>query len=475
MRAFGFELKQAARRVFTWKQTGAVLIPAIGLALATIMFAVGWGYSALSLPYRDAGQLVRVGYVPPGSTPTSILLNGSYDPFYEWQERKDVFTDVAASRRMTDLWMRMRVHTDNGSVSLDIREVTANFFDVLGVSFPGIQAWKADANVKNPKTVVFMHNTGVGKFGFGNESMGKFFPAQEGGGIIASGLLPKNFILPIIDGSNDSDYAFTPMELRPGDQGAVSESKLPDGSVSRSSRDPLTVFARLAPGVTPQLAEQMLAGTSGGVYITPSGDGRLSVMPITEIITGPSKPIVRYAWALCALILVLCAANLGGILLARCTYRLREYAMRSALGAGLSNLVRTLLLEIMGIAVIAALIAAAIARAAMPAIADRVPIRLESFGKPVFEFEAIVFLIAATAAVMLTSVVPSVVVLIRNHFKGFSQGILAVFRSHRALRISLTASQAAVATLLLCISWMTVRGYSDIFFRDTGVDAKARV
>ena len=47
MKIVGFELKQSARRVFTWKHTGAILIPAISLALATIMFAVGWSYSSL--------------------------------------------------------------------------------------------------------------------------------------------------------------------------------------------------------------------------------------------------------------------------------------------------------------------------------------------------------------------------------------------------------------------------------------------
>jgi len=102
-----------------------------------------------------------------------------------------------------------------------------------------------------------------------------------------------------------------------------------------------------------------------------------------------------------ALILVLCAANLGGILLTRTTYRLREYALRAALGASLSNLVRTLLLEICGIAVIAALVAAYAAWIAMPYIADRVPVILNAFGRPVFEWEAVIFIISATAAVML--------------------------------------------------------------------------
>ena len=478
MKAVGFELKQAARRVFTWKQTGAIMIPAIGLALATIMFAVGWSYSSLSLPYKDAGKLVVVKLNSiPGVTVNRAQLDGDYSPLFAWKERKDVFIDVAAARRMTDLWMFMTVNSNKGGVSLDIREVTTNFFDMLGVSFPGIQAWKEAANVKNPKTVVFPYKTGADKFGF--ESMGEFFPAQErgGGGIIASGILPRNFILPITTVSAGDDYAFTPMELRPGDHGNIQKSRnLDDGTSSESARDPITIFARLAPGVTPQTAERKLAGNSDGVYTNSLGEkGRISISPIRDIIASPSKPIVRYAWALCALILVLCAANLGGILLARCTYRLREYALCAALGATLSNLVRTLLLELCGIAAIAALIASHIARTAMPYIADRVPVRLEAFGRPVFNRETMIFLIAAAAAVMFASAASSIAVMVRHYYKGFTQGILAVFRSHRALRISLTAGQTAIATLLLCISWITVRGYSDIFFRDTGVDKEVRV
>jgi len=125
MSVSGFELKQAARRVFTWRQAGSIAIPAIGLALATIMFAVGWGYSSLSLPFKDADQLVRVGYVFPNYTGDDAgRLDADYSPFFEWKERKDVFTDVAAERRMSDLWMFMTVRSDSGSVRLDLREVT---------------------------------------------------------------------------------------------------------------------------------------------------------------------------------------------------------------------------------------------------------------------------------------------------------------------------------------------------------------
>jgi len=415
---------------------------------------------------------VKVGYIymDGGYYPQSL---DDYQPFFEWQERRDVFTDVAATRYITDL-RGMTVKTGKGSVQLGVREVTTNFFDTLGVTFPGIQAWKEAANVKNPKTVVFTHKTGFGKFGY--ESMGKLFPAhEEGYSIIASGILPENFVLPGADDYGD-ECTFTPMELRPGDNNVITESRRLADRVLYSSHDPLTVYARLAPGVTPRLAEQMLAGTSGGAYTNANGDKmRLRIMPISDIITMPYRSSVRYAWAMCALLMVLCAANLGGILLTRCTYRLREYAVRSALGATLSNLVRTLLLELFGIAVIAALIAAAIAQNAMPLVADRVPVSLGAFGRPVFGLHTAAFLVIATAAIMLASAAPSISALVRNYYKGFSQGIFAVFLSHRTLRISLTAGQTAIATLLVCISWMTVRGYSDIFFRDTGVNTDVRV
>jgi hypothetical protein len=74
------------------------------------MFAVGWSYSSLSLPYKDADRLVMVGYVivpQTGATAASGLrvrppgLSGDIQPFFDWKERKDVFT--CNSRRLFQL------------------------------------------------------------------------------------------------------------------------------------------------------------------------------------------------------------------------------------------------------------------------------------------------------------------------------------------------------------------------------------
>jgi hypothetical protein len=283
--------------------------------------------------------------------------------------------------------------------------------------------------------------------------------------------LPPDFVLPYAD-DWVNHLALTPAELKPDE----------------SSRNTLFVIGRLVPGVSPQLAEKFLVSTYGSertpdfkAMIHPSliervGTSgikeRLEIKPVTDIITRPFKTAVRGAWALCALILALCAANLAGIFLARCTWQLREYAMRSALGARFSDLVRMLLLEVAALSALAAIAAAAIAYGAIPAVAEKVPLKSVMFGRPVFSWETVVFLIAATLVIAVVSAVPAIAVIIRHYRKDFSQGQIAVFHNHRIPRILLTGSQAAIAVLLLCLCYMTSRGYLDMF---SGSDSNVRV
>ena len=478
MSAFGFELKQAARRVFTWKQTGSVLIPAIGLALATIMFAVGWGYSSLSLPFKDADQLVAVGFgqiddsVMPGSAISNVLtLSDDYRTFFDWKERKDIFVDIAAIRPFVRSFVgdALVVKAPNGNVKLEPLEATVNFFDVLGVSFPGIQTWKASSGLQNPLPMALLYKTGVNDFAL--PEIGREFQTHDGGRIVVSGVLPANFVSPI---GLSYENSFIPFDPKPGDK-SVAPYTASYGEIEIDIA--LNVIGRLAPGVTPQLAEQMLVSVTsiGREGFRGENYGRLTVWPLTDIIAKSSKPVVWGAWALGALTLLLCTANLAGLLLARCVYRLREYAMRSALGARFSDLLRMMLAELFLLSTLAALIAAAIAYGAIPAVAERIPINPAAFGKPVFGAEAVVFLIIATLVVAIGGGLFAAAALARSYYKGFSHGIFAVFHSHRLARIMLTAGQTAIATILLSLSWMTVRGYIDLFSSDPIVDTDARI
>ena len=106
---------------------------------------------------------------------------------------------------------------------------------------------------------------------------------------MVNGILPENFVS-LTDG-----HAFVPIGIRPGAQ-----VKTETGDVIGYDSG-LWVYARIAPGITPRLAEQMLSAGTSGVYtnaVVPPP--RLKVLPLVDGIVARSRPIVFAAWAMCA-------------------------------------------------------------------------------------------------------------------------------------------------------------------------------
>jgi len=445
------EWRQICRRVFSWQQAGVFLIMSVGLTFATVMFAIGHGYSSHSLPYKDTERLVMVGYLNEKTIPRLPLLYLYTQPLHEWRERSDLFADIAAFGGRGS-W---RLNTENGNISLHGYQVTPNFFDVFGVWFPELEGWKRAGGTRDLPAVLLTH--GVGARNFGPEAMGRLYRAQEGGGIIVGGILPANFAFPD--------------EIAAGDAREGGITAVP---VEEMNASVLRVIGRLAPGITPQIVEQSLSAgpdTAAGAAVF----GKLVVIPLTDIMTESSRPIVWGSWALGGLVLILCAANLSGILLVRCSYRLREYSLRAALGAVFIDLARLLLMELAALSILAAGAAWFAGRAIVSVVGGMVPVKYLSFGRPVFGFEETVFLITGAVAAALLGALFSLVVIGRNYRRGFSMGQLAVFHSQRWTRMLLTTGQVAIAMLLLSLSYMAVCGYMDIFTRDVGVDTSTRV
>ena len=438
------EIKQTCRRIFSLRQIGTFLILFTGLALATIMFSIGYGYSSASLPYKDAKHLVAIGRQ---NNSNSIPYLPNSKPFFEWKEQKNLFTDMTIFVNHG----QFRIRTPNGNRSIGGIEATTSFFDVLGVSFPGLEEWKRSVGTPKLDTVVFTHKIGIKEFGY--SSIGQLYTTLEGSGIIVGGILPANFALP----REDSTGSTRESGIMPVSEGSFSSG---------------TVIARLAPGITPQIAEQVLNSK-------PDEDavfwGKIVVKPLQNIMAESSRSIVWGSWGLSGLVLILCSANLSGILLVRCNYKLREYAIRTAHGARFFDLIRLLLMELTSLSVIAAIAAWVVGRAVITVVGNEVPIKYLSFGRPVFGMETVIFLIIGTVVVISLSASFTIVVIGRNYWQGFSRRQWEVFHSHRWMRMLFTVGQTAIATLLLSVSYMAIRGYLDMFNKNIGVDANVRV
>lgn len=125
-----------------------------------------------------------------------------------------------------------------------------------------------------------------------------------------------------------------------------------------------SAVVRLRPGVAPaQLGAALYANMLselrrlGGAKYAASSGWSVYVGPLTEYAAGPLRRPLYLLLAVVGLLLLIAAANVAGLLLARASARSREFAIRTALGASPMRMVRQLLVET-GVLAVAACVAA---------------------------------------------------------------------------------------------------------------------
>jgi len=431
----------------------AIATLAIGIGAGTVVFTFAGAVLLRPLPYERPDELVRVFETNPLRRWTRNIASPAN--YADWRAENVVFVDMAAYEQ----------YFNEGSGASDVfltgygdpqplksLGVTGNLFQVLGAQ-PLLGRTFTDEETFAGKARVVILSYGLWQSAFAGD------PAIIGRSISLSGatcevvgVMPREFFFPGRDVHVWIPVAYSPNifknSRRPHWLGVIARRK-PDVTLAQAGAD----MDRVARALEEQYPD---TNTRMGVHLEPF-QGSLAF---------ESRPALLMLSASVGLLFLIVCANIANLQLGRAIARGRELAIRRALGASRTRLVRQLLIESLVLSVAGGafgfaltwLARAALARLAAPSLPPFAEIRLD---RAVALFAAALSL----SAPIVFGIMPA---LTSSRPGQLSDRTASAARDATLLRNALVAAEVALSIILVVGSVLLVRSLVQLGRVDPG-------
>ncbi|MEO8451151.1 MAG: ABC transporter permease [Gemmatimonadota bacterium] len=464
VRAYGWEnevgavladLRYGARRLRAAPGFTAitVLTLAIGIGGTTAIFSAVNPILFESLPYPHAGRMVSILEMHGNGSRS----DGTFALFREFAERSRSFDAIAVFKP----WQPTVTGADQPE-RFEGQRVSAGYFRVLGiVPIMGRDFDPSDDRRNGPNVVILSDALWRRRFAGDHGIVGRQIRLDDNLYTVI-GVMPSGFENVLAPGAG----VWAPLQYDP--------SLPPQG---REWGHHLRTIGLLRPGTG-------VAGASGEVNLlgravlaaqhpeTYDPNTQFGVASLHDELMRGVKPALLAILGAVMLVLVIACVNVTNLLLARGVQRRGEFALRAALGAGRSRLVRQLLTESLLLAAMGGLVGIAVAMLGVRGLVALSPPGLPRVGSIRVDAAVLAFGFGITTLIGLAfGLVPALQAARHDPHHDLQLGSQRTAGGHRRTRNALVVAEVALALMLLVSSGLLLRSMQRLFATPVGFDS----